>query len=418
LGRTALVERRSRLYDLLFTSRFGRLRKAGCVLGQEIVRPRVLSRVGLVLAAVSVAGLVISARPGTHHVPNRDERAVTTSGTAFDELDDSHREAPGPETTSTQPQPGSTSAEGGGSSSDPTSAGAAAAGPQDTAPPTTEPAVATGASRPASNALKSLRGRVVYESEGQVTPGLYSAALDGSDERLLLATVDGRTPAMPDVSTDGLTVAYMRQPQYPVEVYEEIHLMSFDGRRDVRLPLPDGHWLDPRISPDGSRVVVTNESGGAWIVDVDGTDAQPLALDVSVYEGMSWAPDGERVAASATGPDGSGIYVIQIDTGSAELLAGGDGTSSGDPAWSPDGSEVVYWMSDGSSQGLVATNVVSRGTRKLADGELRLPSWSLDGRTLVVTAPTAPKHHFELWAIDRSGATLHRLGIGGGRTAQ
>jgi WD40 repeat protein len=398
----------------------GRLRKAGwVVLGQDMLRPRGLWRVGIVLVALSLAIVAISVRPDgedqTDHDPDR--RAVTTVAAPADALDDTHRDRPSSQTTTTEP-------------AEPASAERATAAPADATPSSSLPAAAAATAPtttgdgstttgPSPSALTSLRGRIVYDATGEAPPGLYSAALDGSDGRLLLGPPDGHTLSWPDVSNDGMKVAYVRGGVSP-EQLEEIHVVGFDGRGDVRLPLPDDHWGRPRFSPDGTQLIAMAEFGKLWIIDAGGTNPRPLTLDVDAaeYDAVSWAPDGARLAVNGTGADGTGIYVVDIATGSAQLLPADGGYSAMSPAWSPDGLEVAYEVYDGTLSWLASTNVATGVTRKIADGILQFPSWSQDSGTLVITVGTGPHGWPELWAVDRSGAHLRPLGLPGISSAQ
>jgi dipeptidyl aminopeptidase/acylaminoacyl peptidase len=109
---------------------------------------------------------------------------------------------------------------------------------------------------------------------------------------------------------------------------------------------------DPRISPDGSRIVYERRSNdimtdgtrsNLWIVDVDGGGHRPLVSGTQSATSPRWSADGERIAyVQATG-SGSGIYVRWLDSGATGLVANLQKSPS-ELTWSPDGRWLAFTM--------------------------------------------------------------------------
>ena len=115
-------------------------------------------------------------------------------------------------------------------------------------------------------------------------------------------------------------------------------------------------WLDwervsdPRISPDGSRVVYTREwvdkmndrwESAVWIVNPDGTRPRHLVDGTS----PRWSPDGTRIAFLA--PDDAGdtqIFVRWMDAEGAVSPVTRLSASPSNVAWSSDGSRLAFTM--------------------------------------------------------------------------
>ena len=81
------------------------------------------------------------------------------------------------------------------------------------------------------------------------------------------------------------------------------------------------------------------------------------------------------------------IYVARVGSGDDRITDSDDG--SGGPAWSPDGSKIVFSRSTGkgrpdpASRGLFVVNRDGSGLRQLTNGDDSGPCWAADGETIV-----------------------------------
>ncbi|MFE7482716.1 hypothetical protein [Streptomyces sp. NPDC057552] len=124
-------------------------------------------------------------------------------------------------------------------------------------------------------------------------------------------------------------------------------------------------WTERQnYTPDGRRIVVTRFEGPAdariqriWMVDADGTDAQPLPLagrgDRDRDTDPTFSPDGTKLAFTRTSPGGAGepagpgrILIADVATG--EILdevrppEGEQQGSDAQPTWSSDGLNLAF----------------------------------------------------------------------------
>ena len=139
-----------------------------------------------------------------------------------------------------------------------------------------------------------------------------------------------------DVSDEG-TVAYLPKARGASQT-----LVAVDLGGKVEPLLPDGLPFtginDPRISPDGRRVMITVETGAIWMVDLD-TQTPTLMTESGFYP--LWSPDGDEIVFSTTRNKTFDVYRRPIDLSAPEtlLLDLENNARTGD--WVADGALVI-----------------------------------------------------------------------------
>jgi len=110
---------------------------------------------------------------------------------------------------------------------------------------------------------------------------------------------------------------------------------------------------DPRISPDGRRVVYERRANdimtdktvsNLWIINADGSRHRPLVSGSAGASSPRWSPQGDRIAYVQGTDSGTGIFVRWMDTGQTALLSNLQ-KSPADLSWSPDGRALAFVMS-------------------------------------------------------------------------
>lgn len=145
------------------------------------------------------------------------------------------------------------------------------------------------------------------------------------------------------LSPDGTRIAYSKNSgriQTSTTGYtspHDVHIVNIDGSGDRVLVTGDS----PLWAPDGSRLLVRYcgdaGNGKPCTIKPDGSGVQMLD-GFPYYGGYSWSPDGEWFA----GPGASGRLSIARIDGSQLRTLGKAMYTSERPAWTPDGSRVVY----------------------------------------------------------------------------
>ena len=258
------------------------------------------------------------------------------------------------------------------------------------------------------------------------------------------------------LGADGRTAVYIQDRDT-----SDVWLLDLERGVPERLtsgrePAPYWEDVEPRLSPDGSRVAY-GDQGAVWIVPtaggpprrlaegsspawlddarlaitverdratrltvVDLADPSPRRLarhgDYGDEGGAVVSPDGREVAFVFTPRDDlkrSEVRVTELATGETRALTGTPGMQDRAPAWSPDGSTLAY-VSEG--PGWYELHLVGRdgsGDRQLThdDADFSEHRWHPDGGRLV--AVRGRRGCFDLVVVDAATGAVETLASGG-----
>ena len=148
-----------------------------------------------------------------------------------------------------------------------------------------------------------------------------------------------------DVSPDGKKIVF--------DLLGDIYVMPIAGGEAKALTSGIAWDMQPRYSPDGSRIAFTSDRGGGdniWVMDRDGSDAEDVTKEkFRLLNSPVWTPDGQYIAARKH-------FTSHRSIGSGEIWlyhrSGGEGLQMtekpnlqkdlGEPAFSPDGRYLYY----------------------------------------------------------------------------
>lgn len=151
----------------------------------------------------------------------------------------------------------------------------------------------------------------------------------GLEGRLLVSLDVGRLTPMP-----------VPAPNFP-----PIELVNLDG--SVRQRIVNAGW--PALSPDGTRLLYTDEQGFHLL---DLSTGQDSLLGVGGYAPL-WSPDGSQILYTSF----PGLYVMQADGSGSHEIDVADVEITQPVGWLPDNQTIIYGVMSGDGFTLVMRNL-------------------------------------------------------------
>jgi hypothetical protein len=219
-----------------------------------------------------------------------------------------------------------------------------------------------------------------------------------------------------------------------------------------RITPTEGTYISPAWSPDGRQLAFRSKTGeregSICVMDIPGDGrVREITSAVPLNDGLSWSPDGKRIAYADGEPGAADLFVVDVEGGGVEPIVTGTADDLS-PSWSPSGAEILF-SSDRTGQSEVWAIELATGrlnqitadggnthpcvspsgdkvawikndlgvevydgstgdlTRLLAPRKVRYaPTWSPDERYLAVTASDWGSPDVYLMKVDGTSALL------------
>lgn len=204
--------------------------------------------------------------------------------------------------------------------------------------------------------------RIAFTSTRDGSRNIYIMNADGSNVVRRTMTTDAYDSYdSPAWSPDGLKVAFSgRRNGEDQHVY--VTSVDADWAAATQVGYPRGWTGHPAWSPDGTRILFVSDWRAydfvfdLYVMNADGSSISPLVqppffgVPIFVFR-PAWSPDGRRIAmftctdlySSETCYSSSGLVVTRADgSGMRSLVNAGGWFPHPRPAWSQDGSTIVY----------------------------------------------------------------------------
>ena len=181
------------------------------------------------------------------------------------------------------------------------------------------------------------------------------------------------------------------------ECSSEIHLDT-SGSSEIPVDTTVRHLFQPSWSPDGKRVAVVRLGHGLFAVDVDTRSAKRLTTGTT-DEAPAWSPDGtwvlyERLVKNAN----YDLFAVHTETGATRRLTK-DPAAQTRAAWSPDGARLAFAEQQANGKWAIVTMGFDGNGKKRVTGSqtsAQEPAWSPDGKRIA----------FILQGLDRASVAM------------
>ena len=243
-----------------------------------------------------------------------------------------------------------------------------------------------------SDRFAMVHGYITYSAWSEI----WAVDPNHPASQISLGPSNGMTPIA--WSRDGNHLLLMQRDMSLTGPKQDLYVMNADGSQ-TRLTC-DGLSGAGSFSPDGTKVVISRQDDGLYVVDVKGRAPRLIAKSHGAWwlESPAWSPDGSRIAYAVyeeLGPEGMAyeIWTVNPDGTDPRQLVdlGACGTPAGCTgglAWSPDGSMLAFHSQRGwlihyptdrlPNQEIFVVHADGSGLHRISEDGAQ-PSWSPDG---------------------------------------
>jgi eukaryotic-like serine/threonine-protein kinase len=257
-----------------------------------------------------------------------------------------------------------------------------------------------------SDPVYSPPGFLIYHREGTLMAQRFDAEriqLTGEPvpiaERLQFSPASGRADFA--ISKNGV-LAYRGELRAPLRT---LVWVTRSGAEQPLAAAPARYYGDPRVSPDGRRVVVQvgQQETQLWVYDLARDTLTRLTFEGSDNQNPVWTPDGKRIAfeSNRDGVPTKIFWQLADGSGGLERLTSGGEATQIPSSWSADGQLLAFhenhpttrgnfWvlrLSDRKAEPFLRTSFDEGGPRFSPDGRWLAYASNESGRPEVYVQP-------------------------------
>ncbi len=149
-------------------------------------------------------------------------------------------------------------------------------------------------------------------------------------------------------------------------------------------------------------------AGEIYVMNPDGTGVTRLTFNTQADIAPAWSPDGSKIVFARYDGNDWEIWSMNADGSNQQQLTNNDDTDGKWPAWSADGSKIVYekFTNPPDNWDIWVMNADGSGQTKLYDSghDDQMPVWSPDGSKIALTQYDSTSNSDQIWVINADGS--------------
>jgi Tol biopolymer transport system component len=183
----------------------------------------------------------------------------------------------------------------------------------------------------------------LYSARSEVQGLLWVMNIDGSDPVPLLESI---TPSTPEITCaggipgswflDGETILY-RGTQADISAQQICSVKDDGSEITAVLSTPNTEYDQPKLAPDGTKIVFTSTELGnleIFVANADGSGKTRLTVDPGADVDPTWSPDSQWIAFASERGGSLDVYIMRPDGTDVRRLTDQPGSDLR-PSWGP-----------------------------------------------------------------------------------
>lgn len=260
-----------------------------------------------------------------------------------------------------------------------------------------------------------LKDKIVFVSDRDEQADLYIMGPEGNNvSRLTNTPEEERYPA---ISPDGTQVVFWQQDPSAGSSYGSIWIINADGSGLIQLNDRELGSLFPIWSPNGESIAFS-QGGEIYTMNTDGSNRKQHTDNSGYDYAPSWSPDGEKILFSSNRADNQDIFLLDISDSELINLTKNSFYNSY-ASWSPDGNKIAFLSNESDPDDtyvpfdLYLMDANGDNREKIAElavsgfrsgDKPAIPSWSPDGKEIVLGDRNGGSHEVYTISTDGSGS--------------